>query len=139
MTDTLRDLADGDAIRDLPRRYAHCVWQKDVEGIVALFTPDGVMDTGEGRPIAGHEAIRKVYKRIFELNDLMPYVHNHVIELDGDMATGHCYLDLQATMEGRRVTGAGFYLDRYVRTPTGWKFADRKLTMRRLGPQDANP
>ena len=28
----LRELADLEAIRDLARRYAHCVWQKDVPG-----------------------------------------------------------------------------------------------------------
>ena len=133
MSDAMQAVADREAIRDLASRYAHCVWQKDVEGIVALFTEDGVMDTGEGRPIEGHAAIRKVYGRIFELNDLMPYVHNHVIDLTGDTAAGHCYLSLQATMEGRKVTGAGFYKDSYVRTGDGWRFVSRHLTMRHLG------
>jgi hypothetical protein len=27
---TVSELADKEAIRDLARRYAHCVWQKDV-------------------------------------------------------------------------------------------------------------
>jgi len=43
----LRDLTDKEAIRDLARRYAHCVWQKDVDGAIALFTDDAEMDTGD--------------------------------------------------------------------------------------------
>ena len=48
-------LLDLEAIRDLPRRYAHCVWTRDVEGAVALFTADGVMD-GRSRIAADRPA-----------------------------------------------------------------------------------
>ena len=38
-TDELvRELADLEAIRDLARRYAHFVWQKDAAGAASLFT-----------------------------------------------------------------------------------------------------
>ena len=43
----VRELADGEAIRDLARRYAHYVWQKDVAAAIELFTEDGEMDTGD--------------------------------------------------------------------------------------------
>ena len=49
MSDDLQRLADLEAIRDLPRRYAHFVWQGDAKGACALFTDDGVMDTGDRR------------------------------------------------------------------------------------------
>jgi len=54
---TLRALADESAIRDLARRYAHCVWQGDAEGAAALFAEDAVMDTGDRPPLAGRAAI----------------------------------------------------------------------------------
>jgi uncharacterized protein (TIGR02246 family) len=136
MTDlTVRELSDLEAIRDLARRYAHCVWQKDAAGCAALFTEDCEMDPGLGqRPIIGREAMIKAYTPTFERGDLQPFVHNHVIELDGDEATGTVYLDIRATMDGKAMIGSGFYADHYVRTAEGWRFASRKLTFRHFVP-----
>ena len=52
-----------------------------------------------------------------------------MIELAGDRATGTCYLDLHATLEGRSMTGLGHYEDQYVRIEGQWKFRSRKLNM----------
>ena len=125
----LRELWDKEAIRDLARRYAHCVWQKDVDGAIALFTDDAEMDTGDRPPIIGREALLKSYAAMFSQNDFRPFVHNHVIEIDGDRATGTCYLDLRAVSDGKGMTGHGFYEDRYLRIGDGWKFTYRLLNM----------
>ena len=130
----VRELADKDAIRDLACRYAHCVWQTDVASAVDLFTEDGVMDTGDRPPIVGHVALRQAYQGMVNGPQLQPFVHNHVIELRGDEATGTCYLDLRASMNGESMIGSGFYNDQYVRTAQGWKFRSRKLTMRFFVP-----
>ena len=53
----------------------------------------------------------------------------HVIDLDGETATGTCYLDLRASVDGRSMIGSGYYDDRYVRVGEAWKFRSRKLTM----------
>ena len=38
-TETLmQEVIDREAIRSLPLRYCHCVWQKDLDGYVNLFT-----------------------------------------------------------------------------------------------------
>jgi ketosteroid isomerase-like protein len=126
---TLRALADLEAIRDLARRYAHCVWQQDAAGASALFADDAEMDTGEGPPLRGREAVREAYEAMFETTVLRPMVHNHVIDLDGDRAGGTCYLDLSAVMDGADRVGSGYYLDRYVRVGENWRFQSRKLTM----------
>jgi uncharacterized protein (TIGR02246 family) len=132
---TVRELSDLEAIRDLARRYAHCVWQKDAPGCAALFIEDCEMDPGMGgRVITGREAMVKVYTPTFERGDLQPFVHNHVIELGGDSAAGTVYLDLRASMDGKAMIGSGHYEDRYVRTPEGWRFATRKLTLRFFVP-----
>ena len=125
----VRNLADEAAIRDLARRYAHCVWQKDAAGAIALFAEDAEMDTGDRPPIRGRAALLKAYDAMFASSELRPMVHNHVIDLDGDDATGACYLDLRAVIDGKDMTGAGYYQDRYVRIGETWKFQSRKLTM----------
>jgi len=126
-------LADLEAIRDLARRYAHFVWQRDAVGCIALFTDDAVMDTGDRPPIVGRKDLLASYDAIFSAAELNPMVHNHVIELDGDRAAGYCYLDLRATTPDAPMKGHGFYVDEYVRTPEGWKFAARCLSMSDYG------
>lgn len=87
------------------------------------------MDTGDRPPIQGRAAIRAAYDEIFRSQEFRPMVHNHVIDLDGETATGTCYLDVQASLDGVDKVGLGYYQDRYLRTAKGWKFRSRLLTM----------
>ena len=127
--DGIRRLLEVEEIRDLAHRYAHCVWQSDAAGAAELFAEDGEMDTGERPPIRGREAIRASYEEIFRSQEFRPMVHNHVIDLDGESATGTCYLDVHATLDGVDKVGLGYYRDRYVRTADGWKFRSRLLAL----------
>jgi len=130
----LRRLLDLEAIRDLACRYANCIWRRDADGAAALFADDGVMDTGDRPPLVGRDAIREAYRAILPASDFQPFLHNHVIDLDGDRATGSCNLDLRVTRDGRSLIGSGTYEDRYVRAGDGWQFASRRLTMHFLVP-----
>lgn len=125
----LQELADAEEIRDLARRYAHHVWRNEVPEAIALFTEDGEMDTGDGEVIRGRPALLETYGRLLSDSELHPFVHNHVVELAGESATGTCYLDLRATVEGRSMIGVGHYEDRYARVAGRWRFRARKLTM----------
>jgi len=126
---TVARLADLEAIRDLARRYAHFVWQRDAAGAVALFTEDAVMDTGDRPPVEGRDALFEVYRAIFAVSEFHPTIHNHVVDLDGDTATGTCYLELEASIDGACQKGSGYYEDRYTRLAGEWKFRSRKLSM----------
>ena len=127
--ESLRALADESAIRDLVRRYAHCVWQRDAAGAAALFASDAVMETGAGPPLTGRAAILDEYTRAFAGSGFQPFLHNHVIDLQGDRATGTAYIDLKASVEGRPMEGFGFYEDEYARTAEGWRFQRRRLNL----------
>ena len=130
----VRELTDREAIRDLARRYAHHVWRKEVPAAIGLFTEDGEMDTGDAPVIQGREALTESYQRMLDDAEFQPFVHNHVVELRGETATGTCYLDLRASVEGRSMIGSGYYDDRYVRVDGEWKFRSRKLTLCYLVP-----
>jgi len=134
LTAEVRRLADLEAIRDLARRYAHCVWTRDVPGAADLFTADGCMDTGTQPPLRGRAAILAGYQNLLGPAVFEPFVHNHVIRLCGERATGVCYLDLRATLDGRSLIGSGYHEDEYAREDGCWKFRSRRLTMRYLVP-----
>lgn len=130
----VRELADREAIRDLARRYAHHVWRAEVADAIALFSEDGEMDLGEGQVLRGRQALLDAYGGILDDAQFHPFVHNHVVDIQGDEATGTCYLDLRTVTEGRSMIGSGYYDDRYVRVDGEWKFRSRKLTMCYLAP-----
>jgi len=125
----LRRLQDLEEIRALTHAYAHYVWQKNVEGIVSLFAPDGAMDMGDGTVLRGREALREAYARTFADQDFFPFVHNHLVEIEGDRARGVCYLDVRARTPQGLMTGAGWYEDEYIRVGGRWLFALRRLRM----------
>ena len=132
----LRELADREAIRDLACRYAHHVWQTQAGAAVELFTEDGEMDTGDGSILRGRADLLEAYRRMLGDGMFQPFVHNHVITLSGDAASGTCYLDLRATIEGRSMIGSGWYEDHYLRVDGEWKFQSRRLRMSYLVPLD---
>lgn len=47
--------------QDLEKFLIERQWAGDIDGMVALFAPDAVIDTGEGALIRGHEAIRVLF------------------------------------------------------------------------------
>jgi len=136
---TVRQLADLESIRDLARRYAHFVWQKDAANAVALFADDAEMDTGDRPPIRGREALLEAYQAMFATSEFHPTIHNHVVEFDssGNGASGTCYLSLEATIDGVSQVGTGVYRDRYARVGDAWKFQSRKLSMVYLVESDS--
>lgn len=127
-------LVDREAIRDLANRYAQHVWRKEVAAVVELFAVDGELYTQKLPPVCGRQALLITYERILEEDEFYPFVHNHIIEVDGDVASGTCYIDLRAVMAGERLTAWGFYEDRYVRVNGTWKFATRNVNMTTFVP-----
>ena len=80
----VRELADREAIRDLPIRYCDCICRNDLEGLVSLFTEDGafiVKDPENEVVTRGRTGLRKMYKNLIGDVHPKPYTHTHVVEL----------------------------------------------------------
>ena len=129
----VRLLLDTEEIRNLARRYAHYVWQRDGEGASELFSEEGVMDPGDRPPLEGKAVIKETYVEIFAESAFRPFIHNHVLDIQGDGATGTCYLDLKANVDGKLLVGWGYYDDDYIREGGRWLFKRRRLTMVHYG------
>jgi hypothetical protein len=124
------ELADRDAIRELPIKYCDCVWRNDVAGIVDLFANDGAFIT-KGRKrehrAEGRDALLKLYGGLTS-GDMTPrpYIHNHVLQLKGSgQAGGRCYVEIRDAKKNFQWGGSGFYEDEYVKLGDSWKFKSR--------------
>jgi ketosteroid isomerase-like protein len=127
----VRELADREAIRDLPIRYCDCICRNDLEGLVSLFTEDGafiVKDPENEVVTRGRTGLRKMYKNLIGDVHPKPYTHTHVVELHGaNSATGRCYVELRSAKINMEWIGSGYYEDDYVKVRDEWKFASRRL------------
>jgi ketosteroid isomerase-like protein len=125
------ELADREAIRDLPVRYCDCLCQGDLEGLMSLFTEDGaffVKDPENEVVTRGRAELRKMYKNLMSETQPRPYTHTHVVELRGrDSATGRCYVELRSAKIDLEGVGSGYYEDHYKKEGDQWKFASRRL------------
>jgi hypothetical protein len=126
----VQELADREEIRELIARYAHRVARG--ESNAELFTDDGVFITRiPGRPVQslGREKIAKLYKEASARPDHpLPMIHNYLISISDNEATGLCSNELRITEDGRSIIASGYYEDRYRRENGRWKFAMRDAT-----------
>lgn len=121
---------DFEAIRRLADDYCWYADTHDVDGIVGLFTDDGVMDaTAVGMQVfRGTEALQAFYAKIIPLHEWSQHLAGtHRIDLGGDTATGTSYYLMHgAVKDGGPISAAGYFEDRYTRTANGWRFASRR-------------
>ena len=137
-TETLmQEVIDREAIRNLPLRYCHCVWQKDLDGYANLFTEDGAFSTNDPTlPRAqGRAELREMIGSQLDAVKPRPFIHNHVVELLGpDQAKGTCYVEVRLLREGKKWALTGWYNDEYAKVNGEWKFKSRQITTDTFGP-----
>lgn len=128
--DLAREIADREAIRDLSARYCDCIWRKDLDGLVNLFTVDGsfIVEGLEVESVSrGHARLRKVYEKALAEIDPRLFIHSQIVDLLGaDRATGRCYVEVFSAKYGMERVGLGYYEDQYAKVGDKWKFASRR-------------
>jgi hypothetical protein len=134
---SIQEVIDREAIRTLPVRYCHCVWQKDVDSWANLFSEDGAISaTDPSLPGAqGREALRKMISSGLDTSKPRPFIHNHVVELLGpDRAKGTCYVEVRLLRDGKKHYMTGWYDDEYVKIGGEWKFKSRRINIDSMSP-----
>jgi SnoaL-like domain len=129
-TDSITDLVE---ITQLLARYAVTITRGDMDGLLAVFTPDGTYSAfGDTYPLAEFPALVAAAPQGLFLTG------TPAIELSpaGDTGSGTqplCFVD-HATHDLR----IGYYSDTYVRTDDGWRLRTRAMTfIRRNGAHDS--
>lgn len=130
---TLRDLADRREIDDLLAAYCHAIDLRRWDDLDAIFLPDSVIDyTVFGGPRGLYQPEIKAFLAA-ALPRFAYYQHlvsTSVVHLEGDRATGRTACtnpvgERQADGSIRHMAYALWYLDTFVRTPHGWRIAER--------------
>ena len=124
-------MADREDIIDIAVNYTWALDTKQLDLLRDVFTPDA---TGMLRGVAcdGVDAIiERIGGAILRLDASQHLVGNHQVRVDGDTATHRCHLQSQhvklGTPGGDNLIVGGFYDDRFVRTPAGWRIAHRTM------------
>ena len=127
----MSELEDLKAIERLTYEYAIAVDTFQLDALMDLFLPEAVFDPGPGHPpenfMNNRDEIRAFFQGLFDVSThLYHAATNHIIDIDGDTATGTVYyLAKGVTTSGGGFGAHGYYADTYARTADGWKFRRR--------------
>jgi hypothetical protein len=55
-------------------------------------------------------------------------IHNELISVQGDEATGMCSVEIRLASNGTSVVASGCYKDRFRREDGHWKFVERDVS-----------
>lgn len=127
----MQEIMDREEIRELLGRYAH----QTARGmnVSTLYTDDGAFIVRiPGRPVQemrGREALAKVYGPMATMaNPPKPQIHNSLLVISGDDATGICSNEVRVVENGQSIIGSGYYEDTFRRVNGRWKFVVRSAT-----------
>jgi len=124
----VQNLKDRNEIEQLRFRYHSAVNEKQPDVVTTLFAKDAVIDFAHLGRHSGEEELAAFYHHT--LSDLIPFVkqfiHNHIITLEGETASGVSYLEAKPVIDGESYLVAARFDDEYVREAGQWKF--KKVT-----------
>jgi hypothetical protein len=127
----------------------------DVETYLSTFTPDGILDIGDG-PIKGYDAIRKIIGGMpnrkaeagpADAPKLRPATGRHnitniVIKVEGDKAYGRAYWFHYGNNNPQRTAtldSYGHYEDEMIKINGKWLFSKRRIYNEQVDKWAAKP
>ena len=125
------------AITDLLIRCANALDSRDWPTFRLVFAADCELDFGSFGRWRGAEDVTKSMKAAHErMGPTLHRITNVAVEVDGDRATAHSYIDavLMNSDRGGGLNAIGLYDDHLVRTPDGWRISERTFTLVTMHP-----
>ena len=143
----IRVLEDIEAIRKLKATYCRlCDAGLDDESnrdeLLSHFAAEARVDFGLGAAsrFEGRKGLENFFGEVVPgaVSFCMHMVHNPIIEVHGDHATGSWYFEAPTTDAGtdRAQWMAGTYEEEYVRENGAWKFASIRTLWKYISPYD---
>lgn len=122
----LQELHDREAIKELMARYCYTVDSRDWAAVASLFAEDAVADFGPLGRATGRDDVHEWFETVPA--EGLPFfrhmVHNPIIEVDGDEASGTWYADVPSiTDDDEAIWIQGIYENEFVREDDEWRFS----------------
>jgi ketosteroid isomerase-like protein len=125
----LRRLEDIEAIRTLRMKYHYFINEGLFDRAWEIYTEDALVVWSSAGTARGHREIVELFNTLPKQADFVKhFVANHLVEVDGDQATGLAYVDAEYASAGESSLIAGKYEERYRRTKGGWRIGETILT-----------
>jgi ketosteroid isomerase-like protein len=134
------------SIQQTISRYAEGASRADWDQVLSTYLPNGVWEIASfGAKFEGHQAIQAALRQCSDPMDYIVQINGPALmQIKGDTATARSVIRECGKYAGRDegLEVLGFYADRLLRTPDGWKFAHRVFELRgmhsfRLSPPAA--
>jgi ketosteroid isomerase-like protein len=122
-----KKIEDRLALEDVLNAYCAAVDSlSDMDGLLACFTEDAVLDLGGIHlpRFDGHAGIRQFFTQVFaDMTHHAHFISNFTVARnDGDTATCTAYvMGMGVASDGQSVLVYVKYFLDYIRTPSGWK------------------
>ena len=124
-------MSDRDDIIDLAIRYTWALDTKNLDDLRNVFAPDATALLRSVECNGVDAIITRIGGAVQRLDRTQHLVSNHQVTVDGDTGTHRCQLHSQHVLEGceggdNYIVG-GYYDDRVVLTPAGWRISHRLM------------
>jgi hypothetical protein len=128
---SLQEISDRLEIQDLFARYSFAIDERDWNALDGVFTPDAIIDYTAAGGIRGD--VQQIKSWLPVAMERFPMFQHMVattkLSLDGDRATSKTILFNPMVYEDKGQQQVFFiglwYRDKLVRTPDGWRIAER--------------
>ena len=124
---------DKQYIRELQNRYSYAIDSGHYDNLDVMFTPDATYNflTGFTDNI---EALKKTIQDALQPLTSSQHINgNQWAEIEGDRATAGCYFTVhmfkEGVADGEHFEMGGRYDDELLRTPDGWRFTSRTISI----------
>ena len=128
----MSELEHKQAIHALTCRYAQAVDRRDFPSLAELFTP-GARLTGPDFRLDGPKAIAEGMSALAQYSATQHHVHQQLVTIDGDTATGETYCVANHLYEQdgvqRKLDWGIRYQDRFEQLQGQWRIAARELVV----------
>jgi hypothetical protein len=143
----IRVLEDIEALRKLKATYCYLCDaglddERNRDELISHFSADAKVDFGFG-PMSvfeGRQGLETFFGQVVPgaVSFCMHMVHNPIIEVNGDTATGRWYYEAPTTdaASDRAQWMAGTYEEQYVREDGEWKFCSIQTRWKYISPYD---
>ena len=126
-------IEDREEVRVLHARYCLTIDTGRFEEWIDCFTEDGIFESPRFGKHSGRDGLKRfaaLYKESLGGAQVLHVVANPAFELSGDSGSGTSYLLYYHCKDGKvQQATVGYYTDKLRKTPAGWRFASRQVTI----------